>query len=198
MAGQPARFRARIGRPPRPDLTVAALTATGGGAGRSRPAAACREHRAGAIREVARTVLPAGQAATVSGLVLGDTSTVPSATTAEFRTAGLTHLMAVSGANVTIVCGAMLLSSMIVGPSHGGRCRGCGAGGVRRSGPADCERIACGGHGCDQPAGSVGVAAASGDTGAGGNRHHIDGVAATAGGRHRVCPVGCRNRRSLF
>lgn len=117
MAGQPARFRARIGRPPRPDLTVAALTATGepalGEAGLLQRAANTVRARFG---EVARTVLPAGQAAAVSGLVLGDTSTVPSTTTAEFRTAGLTHLMAVSGANVTIVCGAMLLSSVIVGP----------------------------------------------------------------------------------
>lgn len=117
MAGQPARFRARIARPSRPDLTVAALTATGepklGEAGRIQRAANAVRTRFG---DVARDVLPAEQAATVSGLVLGDTSTVPSATTAEFRTAGLTHLTAVSGANVTIVCGAMLLSSAIVGP----------------------------------------------------------------------------------
>lgn len=117
MAGQPARFWARIGRPSRPDLTVAALTATGeptlGEAGVLQRAANTVRARFG---EVARNVLPAGQAAAVSGLVLGDTSTVPSATTAEFRTAGLTHLTAVSGANVTIVCGAMLLSAVIVGP----------------------------------------------------------------------------------
>ena len=37
-------------------------------------------------------------------------------TTAEFRTAGLTHLTAVSGANVTIVCGAVLLTAGLVGP----------------------------------------------------------------------------------
>jgi competence protein ComEC len=49
-------------------------------------------------------------------LVLGDTAAVSTATTAEFRTAGLTHLTAVSGANVTIVCGAVLLSAGLIGP----------------------------------------------------------------------------------
>lgn len=117
MAGQPVRFRARIARPSRTDLTVAALTATGepkfGEAGRLQRAANTVRTRFGAL---AREVLPAEAAATVSGLVLGDTSTVPPLTTAAFRAAGLTHLTAVSGANVTIVCGAMLLSSVIVGP----------------------------------------------------------------------------------
>lgn len=117
MAGQPARFRARIARPSRSDLTVAALTAIGdpkfGEAGLLQSAANAVRTRFGAL---AREVLPAEAAAAVSGLVLGDTSTVPPRTTAEFSAAGLTHLTAVSGANVTIVCGAMLLSSVLVGP----------------------------------------------------------------------------------
>jgi competence protein ComEC len=50
------------------------------------------------------------------GLVLGDVSAVESDTTAAFRRAGLTHLTAVSGANVTIVCGAVLLGAALVGP----------------------------------------------------------------------------------
>jgi competence protein ComEC len=37
-------------------------------------------------------------------------------TSREFRAAGLTHLMAVSGANVTIVCGAVLFSARLIGP----------------------------------------------------------------------------------
>jgi competence protein ComEC len=49
-------------------------------------------------------------------LVLGDMSTVTPVTGQEFRTAGLTHLTAVSGANVTIVCGAVLFSSRLIGP----------------------------------------------------------------------------------
>jgi competence protein ComEC len=49
-------------------------------------------------------------------LVLGDTSAVTAPAASDFRTAGLTHLTAVSGANVTIVCGVALLSAMLVGP----------------------------------------------------------------------------------
>jgi len=116
-AGQPARFRARITRPSRHDLSVAVLTATGPPVlGR----AATLQRAAQAVRTrfaaAARAVLPADQAAMLPGLVLGDTSAVATTTTADFRTAGLTHLTAVSGANVTIVCGAVLLSARLVGP----------------------------------------------------------------------------------
>ncbi|MCI4675235.1 ComEC/Rec2 family competence protein [Candidatus Mycolicibacterium alkanivorans] len=116
-AGQPARFRARIARPTRRDLTVAVITATG------EPAlgeASAVQRAAQSVRSrftaTALDVLPADQAAMLPGLVLGDTSSVPPATTAQFRTAGLTHLTAVSGANVTIVCGAVLLSARLIGP----------------------------------------------------------------------------------
>lgn len=116
-AGRPVRFRARISRPTRRDLTVAVLTAEG------RPALG----RASGVQQVADTVrrrfsaaageaLPPAQAAMLPGLVLGDTSAVAPATAAEFRTAGLTHLTAVSGANVTIVCAAVLLGAAVVGP----------------------------------------------------------------------------------
>jgi competence protein ComEC len=116
-AGRPVTFRARIGRPARRDLTVAALSATGeptiGKApGWQRVAAGVRAE----FTEAARAALPADQAAMLPALVLGDTSTLPSQTDAEFRSAGLTHLTAVSGANVTIVCGAVLLSAAVIGP----------------------------------------------------------------------------------
>lgn len=116
-AGQPARFRARIARPTRRDLTVAVLTAVGrpvfGQASAVQRAAQVVRSRFGAA---ARQVLPADQAAMLPGLVLGDTTSVTPATTAQFRTAGLTHLTAVSGANVTIVCGVVLLSARVIGP----------------------------------------------------------------------------------
>lgn len=115
--GQPADFRATVGRPTRRDLTVAVLSATG------KPALGEQssiQHAAQRIREgfadAARAVLPADQAAMLPALVLGDTTTVTGQTTTEFRTAGLTHLTAVSGANVTIVCGALLLTASLVGP----------------------------------------------------------------------------------
>ncbi|MFZ0226095.1 MAG: ComEC/Rec2 family competence protein, partial [Mycobacterium sp.] len=117
MAGQPVRFRARITSPTRHDLTVAVVNAIGAPTvGRAGPV-----HRAAyAVRAefaaTARRVLPADEAAMLPALVLGDTSTVTPVTNQEFRTAGLTHLTAVSGANVTIVCGAVLFSSRLIGP----------------------------------------------------------------------------------
>ncbi|WP_380167681.1 ComEC/Rec2 family competence protein [Jannaschia sp. R86511] len=48
-------------------------------------------------------------AALLPGLVVGDTSAQPADLVADMRTAGLTHLTAVSGANVSIVCGGVLL-----------------------------------------------------------------------------------------
>jgi competence protein ComEC len=116
-AGRPVGFRAQLGRPTRRDLTVAVLSATG------QPTwgdAATVQRAASAVRtafaDAARSALPADQAAMLPALVLGDTSTLSPQTTAEFRTSGLTHLTAVSGANVTIVCGAVLLSAGVVGP----------------------------------------------------------------------------------
>jgi competence protein ComEC len=117
MVGQPIRFRARMTPPTRHDLTVAVITAIGTPTtGRAGPV-----HRAAyAVRagfaDTARRVLPADQAAMLPALVLGDMSTVSPVTGQEFRTAGLTHLTAVSGANVTIVCGAVLFSSRLIGP----------------------------------------------------------------------------------
>ncbi|WP_412457688.1 ComEC/Rec2 family competence protein [Mycolicibacterium celeriflavum] len=116
-AGTPVAFRARIGRPTRRDLSVAVLSATGEPTYGEAAAVHRAAHgiRAG-FADAARRSLPADQAAMLPALVLGDTSGVPKHTTAEFRAAGLTHLTAVSGANVTIVCGAVLLTAGLVGP----------------------------------------------------------------------------------
>ncbi|WP_082966972.1 ComEC/Rec2 family competence protein [Mycobacterium sp. 852002-51163_SCH5372311] len=117
MVGQPVRFTARINRPKRHDLTVAVLIATG------RPAvgqAAAVQRAAHAVRgrfaAAVRGVLPAEQAAMLPALVLGDTSAVTTTTSRDFRAASMTHLTAVSGANVTIVCGAVLFSARLIGP----------------------------------------------------------------------------------
>jgi competence protein ComEC len=117
MAGRPVQFAARIGRPTRKDLTVAVLNVTGrpsmGRAGAvQRAAYTVRSRFAAGVREV----LPGEQAAMLPALVLGDTSAVTAETGREFRAAGMTHLMAVSGANVTIVCGAVLFSARVIGP----------------------------------------------------------------------------------
>jgi competence protein ComEC len=116
-AGRPVEFRAQIGRPTRQDLTVAVLSATGAPTWGEAATVyrAAHDVRVG-FADAARAALPADQAAMLPALVLGDTSALPQQTMAEFRTSGLTHLTAVSGANVTIVCGAVLLSAGVIGP----------------------------------------------------------------------------------
>ena len=115
--GRPASFRAVVGRPTRRDLSVAVLSASGtptfGEASAVQRAAESVRRR---FADAVRSQLPADQAAALPALVLGDTSTLPPETVAAFRAAGLTHLTAVSGANVTIVCGAVLLTARFVGP----------------------------------------------------------------------------------
>ena len=116
-AGRPATFLARISRPTRRDLSIATLAATG--KPRLGTASAIQRAAQGVRAEfadAARAVLPPDRAAMLSALVLGDTAALGDDTVEEFRTAGLTHLTAVSGANVTIVCGAVLLSAGLVGP----------------------------------------------------------------------------------
>jgi competence protein ComEC len=117
MVGQPVQFTARITRPARRDLTVAVLNASGrptmGTASAvQRAAYGVRSRFAAAVRET----LPGEQAEMLPALVLGDTSAVSSGTSRDFRAAGMTHLMAVSGANVTIVCAAVLFSARLIGP----------------------------------------------------------------------------------
>jgi competence protein ComEC len=117
MVGQPVRFRARITRPTRRDLTVAVVNAIGAPTmGHAGPVHRSAYAVRAAFAATARHVLPADQAAMLPALVLGDTSAVTMMTSQEFRAAGLTHLMAVSGANVTIVCGAVLFTSRLIGP----------------------------------------------------------------------------------
>lgn len=66
---------------------------------------------AAALREGLRRSMshsPPGQAALVPSLVVGDTSAVNEATREQFRATGLTHLMAVSGANLSLMMGVLL------------------------------------------------------------------------------------------
>ncbi|MDT5018479.1 MAG: competence protein ComEC, partial [Mycobacterium sp.] len=116
-AGRPASFHARIGRPTRSDLTVAVLSATGEPKlGEAAPIDRVAHGVRTGFANAARVALPADEAAMLPALVLGDTSTLTAQTTADFRASGLTHLTAVSGANVTIVCGAVLMTAALFGP----------------------------------------------------------------------------------
>lgn len=63
--------------------------------------------RAGLQRAVAP--LPPAERGLLPGLVIGDVSAVPAGVREDFRTVGMTHLVAVSGTNVAIVVGAVLL-----------------------------------------------------------------------------------------
>lgn len=92
------------------DLTVAVLVARGPPASVAAPSRVQRA--AGRLRSGLRAAaapLPGGSAGLLPGLVDGDVSGMTPELTADFRTTGLTHLTAVSGANVAIVCGAVLL-----------------------------------------------------------------------------------------
>lgn len=65
---------------------------------------------AGRVRDALRTAcngLPADERGLVPGLVLGDVTAMPADLTDAFRATGLSHLNAVSGANVAIVLGAV-------------------------------------------------------------------------------------------
>lgn len=100
----------RLSPPLRDDLMVAVLSVRGPPREVAAPSAAQRA--AGSIRAGLRDasgVLPPGPRGLLPGLVLGDTSGLDPALAEDFRTAGLTHLLAVSGTNCTIVTGAVLL-----------------------------------------------------------------------------------------
>jgi competence protein ComEC len=70
------------------------------------------------LRQAAGSVLPEHSAALLPSLAIGDTSTMPWTLREEFRTTGLLHLTAVSGANVALVCAAVfgLLTLLRAGP----------------------------------------------------------------------------------
>lgn len=58
---------------------------------------------------------PPAQAGLVPALVVGDDAELPAEVEQDFRTTGLTHLTAVSGTNLTLVVGALLLLARWVG-----------------------------------------------------------------------------------
>ncbi|WP_084216888.1 DNA internalization-related competence protein ComEC/Rec2 [Pseudonocardia spinosispora] len=103
----------------RPDLTVAVLrvrgppTAVGEPPWWQRAADGLRD----GLRAATKDVLPQRSAELLPGLAVGDTSTMSWTLREEFKTTGLTHLVAVSGANLVIVCGAVfgLLALLRIG-----------------------------------------------------------------------------------
>jgi competence protein ComEC len=109
------------------DLTVAVVQARGSPADVT--AAPVWQQAAAALRSGLRravTVLPDEQAGLVPGLVVGDTANLSPRVSDEFKVAGMTHLLAVSGANLAIVAGAVLFTIRLLG--MGPRVAGAGAG----------------------------------------------------------------------
>jgi competence protein ComEC len=109
LPGQRVRATGLLAKPDRSDLTVAVLRVRGGPEVLSAPTAVQRaaERLRSGLRLAAR-VLDPEPAGLLPALVVGDTSAMVPEVQAEFRATGLTHLTAVSGANVAILCGAVL------------------------------------------------------------------------------------------
>jgi competence protein ComEC len=110
VPGQTVRAAGKLS-PASPGDVVAALVSVRGppiplrGPGWAQRAAAGL--RDGLVHTAART-LPPEEAGLLPGLVVGDTRALDPVLEGDFRTAGLTHLVAVSGANVAIVLAGVL------------------------------------------------------------------------------------------
>ena len=121
LPGQRVEFRTAVAGPQRRDLTVATLRAVGAPTAVGSPSALQRI--VGGIRarfaDAAAAALPGDAGALLPALVVGDTSRISQQTRDDFRTAGLTHLLAVSGANIAIILGAVLLltRAVAIGPN---------------------------------------------------------------------------------
>ncbi|MGK5673712.1 ComEC/Rec2 family competence protein [Micromonospora sp. URMC 106] len=110
LPGQRLTAEGRLAAPRGGDLTAAVLSA----AGPPEPhgAAPTSQRAAGALRaglQRACAPLPDEQGGLLPGLVVGDTSRLPPTVEEDFLATGMTHLNAVSGSNVAIVVGAVLL-----------------------------------------------------------------------------------------
>ncbi len=116
LPGQPVRAGGRLG-PARAGGRVAAVVLVRGPPTLDgRPSAVQRvagRLRAG-LRDASAGLAPDPRGL-LPGLVVGDTSQVPAALDADLRTAGLTHLVAVSGANLAIVASFVLFAGRWAG-----------------------------------------------------------------------------------
>ncbi|GAA4359082.1 ComEC/Rec2 family competence protein [Angustibacter luteus] len=114
--GQQVRLRGRLGPSPTADDVVATLTARG--PPEVTRAASSLDRRVEAVRAGLRRAvepLPVDARGLLPGLVDGDTSQQPEDLAEAMRTTGLTHLSAVSGTNVSIVCAMALALARGIG-----------------------------------------------------------------------------------
>jgi competence protein ComEC len=110
LPGQRVQARIRIAEPRPGDTVVAVVSARGPPTAVAAPS--WWQAVAGTVRRTlagsAGRVLPPRPAGLLPGLVVGDTSRADPVLEEDFRSAGLSHLTAVSGANVAIVLAAVL------------------------------------------------------------------------------------------
>lgn len=110
LPGQRARVSGRLGPPRGGDLRAATLFAPDPPRTIGRPP--LEQRAAGVLREgLQRAVepLPDDAGGLLPGLAIGDVSRMDPMVEEDFRATGMTHLTAVSGSNVAIVVGAVLL-----------------------------------------------------------------------------------------
>ncbi|KAA0023172.1 DUF4131 domain-containing protein [Antrihabitans cavernicola] len=123
LPGQRVEVRGRVTEPLHRDLSVATIRATGPPSSVSE--APMLQRFAGAIRhnlsDTATRALGSDSAGLLPGMVVGDTSGMSDELLTDFKVAGLSHLTAVSGANFSILLGAVLLAvrGLTLGPRAG-------------------------------------------------------------------------------
>ncbi|TYB43689.1 DNA internalization-related competence protein ComEC/Rec2 [Actinomadura chibensis] len=116
LPSQRVRLRGRFTTPRGADLLAAVVIVRGPPAVLGPPSLVQRgAERVRARLRAAVAGLPPDQRGILPGMVVGDTSGLDPALAEDFRTAGLTHLLVVSGANLAIVTGAVLGLSRLAG-----------------------------------------------------------------------------------
>ncbi|MEZ0072204.1 ComEC/Rec2 family competence protein [Planotetraspora sp. GP83] len=116
LPSQRVRVRGRLGPAEPGELTAAVLLVRGPPEPLSGPSSL--QSAAGALRaglREASDVLPPDERGLLPGLVVGDVSRMDDQVKQDFKTAGLSHLTAVSGANLAFVAGAVLLIARLAG-----------------------------------------------------------------------------------
>ncbi|WP_307799393.1 ComEC/Rec2 family competence protein [Actinomadura nitritigenes] len=116
LPSQRVRLRGRFEKPRGAELLAAVVIVRGPPALLGGPSAVQRA--AESVRARLRAAvdrLPPDQRGVLPGMVDGDTSRLDPALAEDFRTAGLSHLLVVSGANLAIVIGAVLWLCRVAG-----------------------------------------------------------------------------------
>ena len=118
LPGQPLRLTARLhpADPAAGDDVAAVLSVRGPPTltGRAPLLQRIAGHVRASLLQAVAGLAPA-ERGLIPGLVDGDTSQLPAQTSDDFRTAGMTHLIAVSGSNVAFVLAAVLIAARWLG-----------------------------------------------------------------------------------